>query len=64
MNKHEQKIDKALASYEQFTIVHKHDLNWIYRKLKKWSKNKKISKKYLEDFCGRLVILLEDSIYD
>ena len=64
MNKYEKKIDKALATYEKFVQNPKHDFGWIYHKLNKWSKKKKISKKHLKNFCVRLMILLEDSVYD
>lgn len=64
MNKKEKKIDAALQEYENFVQNPKHDCGWIYRKLHKWSKKKKISKKNLQDFCARLMVLVEDSIYD
>lgn len=64
MNKYEKKINKALAAHEDLHLVPKHSLGWIYCKLNKWGKKKRISKKNLESFCYRLVTLTEDSIYD
>ena len=57
MNKYEKKINKALTQHENRVPFPEHGYGWIYRKLNKWAK--KISKKKLEDFCVRLMLLLK-----
>ena len=64
MNKYEKKIHNALKAHEILTAAPKHSLGWVYRKLCKWSKKKRISKKHLQNFCYRLITLTEDSVYD
>lgn len=64
MNKYEKKIHNALKDHENLLTAPKHSLGWIYCKLCKWSKKKRISKKHLKDFCYRLITLTEDSVYD
>ena len=63
MNKYESQIEKALSEYENNKPYKQYDIDWICNRISWGWKWKKISEQLKNNFCDRIIKIMEERIY-
>lgn len=55
-------LNKALSEYENFKPVKQYSIDWICNRISWCWKWKKITKEEKDNFCERIIFIMEDNL--